>query len=238
MPPRRGQIGGRRNDGAVVAAEFEQRATEASRDARADGAAHAHGSGGRYERDARVVDECFTDGTVAQHDGREVGRGIDATGSLDRECLHGERGERGLLRRLPHDRVAAHQESAAFDAQHRHREVGRSDHADHAEGMPRLHHAVAGALGRDREAVQLAGQTDGEVADVDHLLDFAESLAADLARLDRHERAEVVLVLPQELSEHADQLAAARRRCGAPRGERVVGPAHRVGDVGRARPTQ
>ena len=46
------------------------------------------------------------------------------------------------------------------------------------------HHAVAGALGGDGEAVELAREAAGEVADVDHLLHFAARLGDDLAGLD------------------------------------------------------
>ena len=77
-----------------------------------------------------------------------------------------------------------------------------------AERVPLLHHPVAGALGGDGEAVQLAGQADGEVADVDHLLHLAEALGADLAGLDGDQGAEVVLVFAQQLAELADELAA------------------------------
>ena len=88
--------------------------------------------------------------------------------------------------------------------------------------MPLLHHPVPGPLGGDRQPEQLARQADGQVADVDHLLDLAEALGADLAGLDRHQRAEVVLVLAQQFAEFADQLAADRRRHVAPRPECVL----------------
>ena len=54
-------------------------------------------------------------------------------------------------------------------------------------GMPLLHHPVPRTLGRDGQAVQLARETHGEVADVDHLLHLAVSLGADLAHLERHQ---------------------------------------------------
>ena len=44
--------------------------------------------------------------------------------------------------------------------------------------VPHLHQAVARPLGRDGPAVELAREADGEVADVDHLLDLAQALAA------------------------------------------------------------
>ena len=88
--------------------------------------------------------------------------------------------------------------------------------------MPLLHHPVAGPLGGDRQAVELARQADGEVADVDHLLDLAQALGADLAGLDGDQRAEVGLVLAQQLAELTHELAADRRRHVAPGAERLV----------------
>ena len=78
--------------------------------------------------------------------------------------------------------------------------------------MPYLAHVMAGALGCDGEAVKLAGQTDGKVANIDHFLNFAEALAQDLAVLDGDEPAEVVLRGAKLLAEKPDKLAAARRR--------------------------
>ncbi|MNL85033.1 hypothetical protein D3C87_2132010 [compost metagenome] len=52
---------------------------------------------------------------------------------------------------------------------------------------------MAGTLGGDRQAVKLAGQTDCEIADVDHFLDFAEPFGGDLAGFDRNQAAKVGL---------------------------------------------
>src|SRR6266478_6296793 len=52
--------------------------------------------------------------------------------------------------------------------------------------MPGLGHTVLVALRGYRQAVELPGKTRGEVADVDHLLDFAETFGLDLADLDRN----------------------------------------------------
>ncbi len=59
-----------------------------------------------------------------------------------------------------------------------------------AERVPLLVHPVQRALGVHREAVELTREADREVGDVDHLLHFAETLAADLADLERHQQAE------------------------------------------------
>src|SRR5213075_2224082 len=66
-------------------------------------------------------------------------------------------------------------------------------------------------------------QADREVADVDHLLDLAEALRADLADLEGDERAERLLGGAQALAELAHQLAAARRRARAPFFEPLLG---------------
>ena len=78
--------------------------------------------------------------------------------------------------------------------------------------MPYLHHAVLAALGGDGQAIELARQADGEVADVDHLLDLAQALRGDLADLDRDQPAERLLVGAQLLAEQPHELTALRRR--------------------------
>ena len=85
-----------------------------------------------------------------------------------------------------------------------------------AQRMPGLHHPVVGALGGERQAVELARQADREVADVDHLLHFAQAFGGDLAGLERDQPAEVGLGRAQLFAEQAHQLAAARRRHVAP----------------------
>ena len=101
--------------------------------------------------------------------------------------------------------------------------------------MPGLHHAVAGPLGGDGEAVQLARQADREVADVDHLLHLAEALGAILPASSVTSAPSASLSRAQLLAEQAHQLAAARRRHVAPELEGGVGArdrgVHAGGDV-------
>ncbi len=78
--------------------------------------------------------------------------------------------------------------------------------------MPLLHQAMVRALGLNRQAVKHARLTDGEVADVDHLLHFAFAFGENLARLERDEFAEIVLLLAQGVAELADGFAADRTR--------------------------
>ena len=100
--------------------------------------------------------------------------------------------------------------------------------------MPAFHHAVAGAFGRDGQAVKLARQADGKVANVDHFLHFAETFGRDLARLDRHQPAEIVLGCAKLLAEQAHQFATTRRGHQTPGFERLVGKVDGLGGVGRA----
>ena len=109
--------------------------------------------------------------------------------------------------------------SAAF---HDHTATGKLKAVMTATGpdrVPRLHQPVAWTLAGDRETVQLPRETDREVADVDHLLDLAEAFGADLAGLDRHQLAELVLVLAEELAEpaHASHRAPGRASRATPR---------------------
>jgi electron transfer flavoprotein alpha subunit len=59
--------------------------------------------------------------------------------------------------------------------------------------------------------VQLARQPDRQVADVDHLLHLAEGLRADLARLDRDQVGERLLMFAQQLAQLADNKEIAAR---------------------------
>ena len=100
--------------------------------------------------------------------------------------------------------------SAAF---HDHTATGKLN----AEMMPTgpigCHCSVSLWSGRSeamREAVKLARQADREIADVDHLLHFAQALALDLADLQRDEPAERLFVGAQLFAEQPHQLAATR----------------------------
>ncbi|MNL17667.1 hypothetical protein D3C87_1387710 [compost metagenome] len=89
--------------------------------------------------------------------------------------------------------------------------------------MPGFHHPVAGAFGGDGEAVKLAGQTDREIANIDHLLHFAETFGRDLARFQRDEPTEICLEGAQFFAQKADQFATARSRHVAPNLEGGIG---------------
>ena len=106
------------------------------------------------------------------------------------DVLHGDRGERRRLGRLPDDGIAADRGDRGVPRPDGDGKIERRDHADRAERMPLLHHPVARPLGGERQAVELARQADREVADVDHLLHFAVAFGANLAHLERDEIAQ------------------------------------------------
>ena len=215
------EIGRRADDRRIVAAEFEDGAGETLRQARADGAAHGRRAGGRNQRDLRMVDQHFADLAAADAAAStdwpvRYRLGDEALQRLFEQRLHGKRRQRRLFRRLPDGGIAADQRQRGIPRPDGDREVEGGDDADHAERMPGFHHPVLGALGGDRQAVELARQADGEIADVDHLLHFAQAFRGDLADLDRNEPAERGLGGAQFLAEQADQFAALRRRHGTP----------------------
>src|SRR5690606_41192260 len=84
------------------------------------------------------------------------------------------------------------------------------------EGMPLLHHSVAGTLGRDGQSVKLAREADREIADVDHLLHLAFAFGEDFSDFDRNEPAEIGFCRAEILAEQPDEFAASRARNSPP----------------------
>ncbi len=124
----------RRDDHRVVAAELQQRAAEAlpRRAGRPRGPCAVEPVA-LTSGDARVVDQRLAD--LARRRSRLR---ADPSGAIA-EALHarlatiscaGERGQRRLLRRLPHHRIAAHERERGVPRPHRDREIERGDDAD------------------------------------------------------------------------------------------------------------
>jgi len=201
------------HDDRVVAAQLEDRAAEALAHHLRDAIAHLAAAGRRDERQARVVEQGVTDRRATADDHAEQGRiGARLGAGLLSDPGAGDRGERSLRGRLPKHRVAADVRDRGVPTPHRHREVERGDHTDDSERMPLLVHPVPRALRVHRQPVELTRQADREVADVDHLLDLALALGLDLPVLESYERAEILLLLAQQVAEHADRLAPLRGR--------------------------
>ena len=123
----------------------------------------------------------------------------------------------------------------------RDREVERGDDADRPQRLPLLDHAVPRPLAGDRQSVKLARQADGEVAHVDHFLDFALPLGADLAGLQRDQKPEIGLEGTKGGSDLADDFSSPRRRNEPPRSKRrsrAIDDSLVIGGRGRAHSRQ
>ncbi len=183
------------------------------------------------KRHVRARNQGFADLAASDDDGRQViGRAAalrpEALNGPLEQRLRGERGQRRLLRGLPHARIAAHKRQRRVPCPDRDREIERGDDAGDAQRMPGLHHAMVRPLGGDGQPVELPGEADGEIADVDHLLDLAQALGQDLAGLQRDQLAERRLVRAQLQAEQAHQFAARRGGHLAPFEERGAGCLH------------
>src|SRR5690606_13551568 len=139
----------------------------------------------------------------------------------------GDRGQRRAFGRLPQDGITADGGDGGVPGPHRHGEVEGGDDSDRAQRMPLLVHPVIGSLGCDDLPVELAGEADGEVADVDHLLHLADALGADLPHLETHEGAEDFALVTQSVAEPTDVVAANGGGNGPPPLERLDGRSHR-----------
>ena len=219
-----GPVGVRRDDDGVVAAQLEDGAAEPGPHYRGDPFPHRTRAGGGHKRDAPVVQQAVAHGRTTTHHQAEHTR-IDPVLAADirRDPRDGDRGERGARGRLPQGRVPTHGRDGRVPRPDRHGEVEGADHPDHAQRMPLLAHVMILALAGHGQTVELARQSHREVADIDHLLDFAFALGADLAHFQGDERAERLLVGAQTLAEPAHDLAAKGRRHLAPLEEGAVG---------------
>ncbi len=221
------EVGGRRHDRGVVAAQLEQRPAEPGSNSWSDLTAHPRRPGRREQGDRRVVDQRETDRRVAEHHLGDVGREARLDQRPGQQGRGRESAQRRLLGGLPDDRVAADQGDRGVPRPDRDGEVERRDHPDDAERVPGLHQAVAGPLRGHRAPEQLPRQPDGVVADVDHLLHLAARLGGDLADLDGDQRGQVVEVLAQQLAEAPHHRAPHRRGHQPPLVVRRRGPRDR-----------
>ena len=126
----------------------------------------------------------FSDSVIALDDaGQSLGYVIEISGDLVPNVLAGYGGQGCFLRRLPDASVSADPRECCVPVPYGNREVERTDDANDTEGVPLLVHAVPWALGMHREAVQLAGKANGEIADVNHFLHLSEAFLEALAHL-------------------------------------------------------
>src|SRR6185369_4565414 len=206
------QVSARADDRRIVAAELEQHAPEALSNLWTNRPPHCGRARRRDQRDPRIVDQRLAHVAFALHELHQPGRRVAEL--LERpayEHHHRFGAERRLLARLPDYRIAADQRERGIPRPHRDREVEGADHQHRPERVPLLHHPMLRTLAGDSEAVELARQAHREVADVDHLLHFAERFLDDLGVFQRDDSGQPFLRGPQLLAEEPHKLAPARR---------------------------
>jgi len=214
-------IGRRRHDHRVVAAELQNGSAEPFGHLWSDRAPHAGGAGGRDDRHIPAFHQDLA-AVVLAHD--DLQQSVGRVAELRQSCLEDlqgcQRTQRGLFRRLPDHRVPTDQRQRRVPRPGRHGEVEGGDYAAQAHRMPGLTHRMARALGGYGEPVKLAREANCEVADVDHLLHLAEALLQDLAAFEGDEAAQVLLLRTELLAEQTHQFAPSRGRNGPPSPER------------------
>ncbi len=124
------------------------------------------------------------------------------------QMLDRDRGERDQAGRFPDNRIPANRGNGRVPRPDCDREIEGGDDADRAQRMPLLVHAVGRPFRLHGQSVELAGQADREITDVDHLLDFAVAFGPDLPHLQTDEIAERLLVFPDQAGEVANQQPA------------------------------
>ncbi|KPW59959.1 Uncharacterized protein ALO80_05928 [Pseudomonas caricapapayae] len=211
------KIGAGGQNHCVVATQFENAAAETCSNTRTHFAAHAGAARGADQWHTRVIDQRFTGVTITNHQlGKRCGRIAKNLQCLVEQRLAGQGSQWSLFRGFPDHRVATDQRQRGVPGPDCNREVERADHPDHTQRMPGFTHVVAGTFRGNGQAVQLTRQTDREVADIDHFLNFAQALLSDLACFDRHQFAQISLVLAQHFTKDPYQLATPGGRHCAP----------------------
>src|SRR5699024_6766880 len=217
------KVRGGADDGCVIAAEFQQIATETRCHAWRDFATHAGGTSGGDEFDARVIEKYFADGAVTKDEVADV---LVLTAVIDRahqQSMRTEGGKRAHLRGLPHHGITADQGIFGIPRVHSHREVKRGNHADYTDGLPGFHQSVPGTLRRHGLAVEHAGLAEREIADINHFLHYAFSLGNSLSGFHLNKNSQVMLVFSQQLAPALNHVAAARGWNIAPGFEGFIG---------------
>jgi hypothetical protein len=149
---------------------------------------HAAGASRGNKRDTRVSQKPLADRRDVAYQKRE-NRGINIRlpAHFFGNSCHSDGRQRCLIRGLPDDCIAANSRDRTIPTPDCYGKVEGRDHAHDSEWVPLFHQAMVAALRLDRQAVELAGQPNCEVADVDHLLHLAKGFGQDFARLQRNQ---------------------------------------------------
>ena len=177
------EIGARRDDQRVVAAEFQYVSPEPSVNRFGDIESHIGRPCSRDERNARIIRQFFAD--VFRSPTRRVK--IAGSAPVSRQTCSAILVTAIAVSGVFSDgfQIVASPHTAASAAFHDHTATGKLNavnDCDDAKRMPLFHQTVIRPLRLNRQAVKHSRLADGEIADIDHLLHFAFALSYDFSR--------------------------------------------------------
>ena len=222
-----------RHDDAVVAAQFQQAASQPRGHRLRHAAPHRHRAGGRHQCHLWMRCQYLAHVRAANDHTGQGFKWVHAAGfhRFLQQLLAGQRTQRRFLRRLPHQRIAAHQRQRRVPRPHRHGKIEGGDDADHTQRMPLLHHAMLGPLAGNGQPRKLARQTHGKIADVDQLLHLAQGFLHRLARFQHDETGQISFAFARNLAHHPHQFATPGSRQLAPVQKTMMRLAHQRIDL-------
>src|SRR5437667_2045499 len=217
------QVSSWANDQRVVAPEFHDCLPQPAMDGFRDVQSHRDRASSGNQWNSRVVGKFLTDRfavTNQQTEDCRIGTRF-ATNAFGNLCDR-NRSQRSFFRRFPNGRVATNCSEGGIPGPDRHRKIKRGDYGDESERMPLLHQTMVFSLRLNRQAVKHARLADGEIADVDHLLNFAFTFGNDLAGLESDELTKLMFQLAERISETANSIATDRAGRSSPFFERFL----------------
>jgi hypothetical protein len=123
------------------------------------------------------------------------------------DVLHCHGAQRGWSGGLPDNRVSANGRKCAIPGPHGDGEVKGGDDSDNTQRVPLLHHPVSGTFRSHCQPIKLTGKADGEIAYIDHLLDFAVPFRSNLPHFQANEITQWFLQFAQRIAQIADDFA-------------------------------
>src|SRR5258705_278444 len=94
--------------------------------------------------------------------------------------------------------------------------------------MPLLHHPMLRPFRSNSQSIELARETDREIANIDHLLHLALPFCGDFPGFQCDERAQLALGIAESVAKLADDVAALRSRHLLPLTKRSLGALYRA----------
>ncbi len=209
-----------------LAAQLQRHPFDRLRGRGGDPAADLGRAGERHLGDVIVLHQALA--TDRARAGHHVKDALGDPGLL-RDLLQLERGQRGELRRLQHDRVAGGERGPHLPAGDHQREVPGDDHPHHAERLAEGH--VDPTRHRDRVAEQALRSGCVVAEGVGHHPHLAARIGDRLARVSRLQLRELLAAIAERVRELVHERRALLGIDRAPCRKGLLRPGHRGVDV-------